>query len=41
MTCSASGRGLIGANRIARYAWRHVIAGDRSMFLTCTKPSCA
>lgn len=34
-----AGRVPIEANRIARYAWRHVIAGDRSMFLTCTKPA--
>jgi SAM-dependent methyltransferase len=34
----AAGRGLIGANRIARYAWRHLIYGDRSLFLDCTKP---
>lgn len=34
----AAGRRLIAANRIARYAWRHVIAGDRSLFLDCRKP---
>lgn len=33
-----AGRGLIAANRIARYAWRHLIAGDRSLFLDCRKP---
>jgi SAM-dependent methyltransferase/uncharacterized protein YbaR (Trm112 family) len=37
-----AGRALIDAKRIARYAWRHVLAGDRSLFLDCTKPgSCA
>ncbi|MEA2190463.1 MAG: hypothetical protein QOI73_584 [Solirubrobacteraceae bacterium] len=30
--------GLLEAKRIARYAWRHVIAGDRSLLLDCTKP---
>ena len=34
----AAGRALIGANRIGRYAWRHLIYGDRSLFLDCTKP---
>ena len=32
------GRAVIDAKRIARYVWRHVLAGDRSLFLDCTKP---
>ena len=34
----AAGRRLIGGYRIARYAWWHMIAGDRSLFLDCRKP---
>jgi len=34
----AAGRALIAANRVARYLWRHAIAGDRSLFLDCRKP---
>ena len=34
----SAGRRLIAANRIARYAWRHAIAGDRSLSLDCRKP---
>jgi len=34
----AAGRALVEANRIARYAWRHVLVGDRSLFLDCVKP---
>ena len=34
-----AGRALVEANRIARYAWRHVLAGDRSLFLECSKPA--
>ena len=37
----AAGRKLIGGARIARYAWRHVLLGDRSLFLDCRKPSAA
>jgi SAM-dependent methyltransferase len=33
-----AGRRLIAGNRIARYAWRHMILGDRSLFLDCRKP---
>jgi len=33
-----AGRRLIAANRVARYVWRHVIAGDRSLFLDCRRP---
>jgi len=33
-----AGRRLIAAHRVARYAWRHAIMGDRSLFLVCTKP---
>jgi SAM-dependent methyltransferase len=34
----SAGRRLIAANRVARYVWRHAIAGDRSLFLDCRKP---
>jgi SAM-dependent methyltransferase/uncharacterized protein YbaR (Trm112 family) len=34
----AAGRRLIAGARVARYAWRHVILGDRSLFLHCRKP---
>lgn len=34
----ALGRGAIAANRVARYAWYHIIRGDRSLLLDCTKP---
>jgi SAM-dependent methyltransferase len=33
------GRTLIAGGRVARYAWRHIIAGDRSLFLDCRKPN--
>jgi SAM-dependent methyltransferase len=33
-----AGRRAIGAVRVARYAWRHAILGDRSLFLHCRKP---
>lgn len=35
----AAGRRLIACNRVARYAWRHLIVGDRSLFLDCRKPA--
>ncbi len=31
-------RPLVAARRIGRWLWRHVIAGDRSLFLDCRKP---
>ena len=31
-------RPLVGCRRIGRWAWRHVIYGDRSLFLDCRKP---
>lgn len=34
----AVGRGLIAAKRIARWAWSHVLVGDRALFLECRKP---
>lgn len=33
-----AGRRLIGAYRFANYGWRHLIAGDASLTLDCTKP---
>jgi SAM-dependent methyltransferase/uncharacterized protein YbaR (Trm112 family) len=35
----AAGRALIDAKRIARYTWRHLLAGDRSLCLDCVKPA--
>ena len=32
-------RPLVACRRIGRWAWRHVIAGDRSLFLDCRKPA--
>jgi len=32
-------RPLVAGRRIGRWAWRHVIAGDRSLFLDCRKPA--
>jgi len=34
----AAGRRAIGCFRVARYVWRHMILGDRSLFLDCRKP---
>jgi SAM-dependent methyltransferase len=31
-------RPLVACRRIGRWAWRHVIYGDRSLFLDCRKP---
>ncbi len=31
-------RPLVASRRIGRWVWRHVIAGDRSLFLDCRKP---
>jgi SAM-dependent methyltransferase len=31
-------RPLVACRRIGRWAWRHVIFGDRSLFLDCRKP---
>lgn len=33
------GRALIAGARLGRYAWRHVIRGDRSLYLDCHKPA--
>jgi SAM-dependent methyltransferase/uncharacterized protein YbaR (Trm112 family) len=32
-------RPIVAARRIGRWAWRHVIFGDRSLFLDCRKPA--